>query len=107
MKLLTVLAGLTICLSFVILPSEQSPVEEASPHPQSDRLIKQSEKSEKQLFCVATLDAKQVYCVQQKWVVNEFKSGKIELEEKRDTLWTQRIPLDRPCPGSSFELSMR
>ncbi len=107
MKILIILASMTMCLSFVILPTEQHRPSAQDSSPLPDRLLKQSQTNEKDVFCIATLDAREMYCINHLWIVKEYLSGRIEVEEQQDTLWVKRFPLDRPCPGASYELSMK
>ncbi len=107
MKILIALASLAMCLSFVIQPADQqSPSQEENPL-LPDPLIKQSQTNQKDVLCVSTLDAKHMYCIDHLWIVKEYQSGKIEIEEKQDTLWVKRFPVEHPCPGASYELSMK
>lgn len=107
MKIFIALASLAMCLSFVILPSEQRPSSYEKTSLIPDRLLKQSQTNERDILCVSTLDANQMYCINTNWTVKEFISGRIEVEEDRDTLWVKRFPLGHPCPGASYELSMK
>jgi hypothetical protein len=107
MKILIAFASLAMCLSFVILPSEQHAPSLAENSPLPDRLLKQSQTNEKDILCVSTLDANQMYCINTHWTVKEYISGRIEVEENRDTLWVKRFPIGHPCPGASYELSMK
>lgn len=107
MKIFIALASLAMCLSFVILPSEQHTPAYTATTIFPDKLIKQSQTEEKDILCVSTLDANQMYCINTHWTVKEFTSGRIEIKEKRDTLWVKRFPPGHPCPGASYELSMK
>lgn len=107
MKIFIALASLAMCLSFVILPSEQHMPSLEDSSLVSDRLLTQSQTNEKDILCVSTLDANQMYCINTHWTVREYQSGRIEVDEKRDTLWVKRFPLGQPCPGASYELSMK
>jgi len=109
MKFCIILAGLAMCLSFVIRPTAPHNTRQliiSESLLQHEVVIKESQAQYREALCIPSPTTNNLYYVDHIWTAKEFANGEIRTDICMDTTWIQSFPLGTRCPHSLPKISM-